>query len=299
MYNPDNIGTIKVVDASEESENKEIVVATGLTTDVEAKIPEGAKKAGRYDVAVVIGNSKYQYVPDVDFAKNDARTVKRYLIKTFGFREGNIIYVEDATLSKFNQIFGVGDGSKSQLRNYVKPGVSNVFIYYVGHGAPDLNTNEAYFVPVDADPQYLSVTGYKLQKFYDNLKRLNAKKLTIVLDACFSGNSAKGMLFKNVSPGLLKVKSEYKKPAQAVLLASSLYNQVSTWYPEKGHSMFTYWFLKGIQGEADKNRDKKITVLELKNYLSENVSYEARKLHGVEQTPLIERKPSDVLVVLK
>ncbi|MBZ4642557.1 MAG: hypothetical protein PWQ25_1648 [Deferribacteres bacterium] len=109
--------------------------------------------------------------------------------------EGNIIFVEDATLSKFNQIFGTNTSNRSQLKNYVKPGVSNVFVYYVGHGAPDLNTNDAYFVPVDGDPQYISTSGYKLQQFYDNLAKIGAKKITIVIDACFSGDSAKGMLF--------------------------------------------------------------------------------------------------------
>ncbi|MBZ4642556.1 MAG: hypothetical protein PWQ25_1649 [Deferribacteres bacterium] len=84
-----------------------------------------------------------------------------------------------------------------------------------------------------------------------------------------------------------------------MLFTSSLVNHVSTWYPEKEHSMFTYWFLKGLQGNADGNGDKKITVAEMANYLKDNVPYEARKQHGVEQTPQTDGNPSDVLVVLK
>lgn len=298
MSNPDNIGTVKVVDAEEDKYEK-VKIATGLTSEIERNIPEGLKRAGDYDIAVVIGNSDYKYIPPVDFAKNDAMAVKNYLMKTFGYREGNIIYVEDATLSKFNEIFGNSSGSNSKLKNYVKPNVSNVFIYYVGHGAPDLDTTDAYFVPVDADPNYISSGGYKLQVFYDNIKKIKAKNMTVILDACFSGDSAKGMLFKNVSPGALKVKEEYQKPENATLFASSSFRQVSTWYPEKEHSTFTYWFLLGLQGKADGNDDKKITVGEMANYLKENVSYTARRMHGVSQDPQVDGNPAAVLVVLK
>ncbi|MFZ3116202.1 MAG: hypothetical protein WA133_06890 [Syntrophales bacterium] len=35
----------------------------------------------------------------------------------------------------------------------------------MGHGAPDLETNEAYFVPVDANPRDLKANGCRLQTF--------------------------------------------------------------------------------------------------------------------------------------
>lgn len=299
MYNPDNAGTVKVVDAAVEKASPEIEVSRGLSSEIERNIPEGFKKAGDYDVAVVIGNSSYKHVQGVDFALDDARMMKKYLVKTFGFREGNIIYAENATLSEFNRIFGGYGESRSQLKNYVKSGVSSVFIYYVGHGAPDLNSNEAYFVPVDADPQYISSGGYKLQQFYDNIGKIKAKHITIVIDACFSGDSAKGLLFKNVSPGALRVKEQYQKPATANVIASSSFREVSTWYPEKGHSMFTYWFLSGLQGGADASGDKKITIGEMANYLKEHVTYEARKQHGVDQNPVVDGNPATVLVTLK
>ena len=75
----------------------------------------------------------------------------------------------DATLSKFNEFFGSDRDHKGKLFRFVKADVSKVFVYYVGHGAPDLESQEAYFVPVDANPQDLKSNGYRLQTFYDNL----------------------------------------------------------------------------------------------------------------------------------
>lgn len=120
-----------------------------------------------------------------------------------------------------------------------------------------------------------------------------------MLDACFSGNTDKGMLFKGISPAMVKVKKEYRGPAGAVLMTSASVDQVSVWYPEKRHSLFTYYFLKGLQGEADHNKDGKITVGELSEYLNEHVPYMARRLKGLEQQPVVMGNPGDVMVVLK
>ncbi len=276
----------------------EIAVAGGLSVDVDQNIPQG-QKAGQYDVAVVIGNKNYSVAgaPDVEYAVRDAQVMKEYLTRTMGFDPGNIIYAEDATLTRLTGIFGNEQDYRGQLYKWVKPGQSRVFVFYAGHGAPDLDNGEAYFVPVDANPQLLKVQGYKVQVMYDNLARLHAKGLTVVLDACFSGGSPKGNLFKGTSSLVARVKST-EKPATALLLASSSGEQVSSWYAEKRHGLFTYFFLKGLQGEADSNRDKRITAGEMRGYLAEQVPYMARRLTGNEQTPQISGNDADLLAVL-
>ena len=124
--------------------------------------------------------------------------------------------------------------------------------------------------------------------------------MMVVIDACFSGNLENGMLFKNISPALVKVKKEFRGPSNAILFTSGAVDQVSTWYPEKKHSLFTYYFLKGLQGAADVNGDGKITVGEMQDYLKDNVPYMAQRLSGKEQQPIvIGNKMDDIVVVLK
>jgi len=278
----------------------DIQLAGGLSVDVDMNIPEG-QQAGKFDVAVIIGNRNYAASgsPNVDFAAHDAQIMKEYLIRTLGYDPANILYAEDATLSKFNEFFGSERNPVGKLARFVKANISNIFIYYVGHGAPDLESQEAYFVPVDARPQDLKSNGYRLQTFYDNLARIPAKKMTVVIDACFSGNSENGLLFKEISPTLVQVKKEYRGPANAVLITSAAVDQVSTWYREKKHSLFTYYFLKGLQGNADANRDGRITVGEMESYLKEHVPYMARRLTGNEQQPVITGNQADIIAVLK
>ncbi len=268
--------------------------------DIDQNIPRG-QRAGRYDVAVVIGNRDYQVegVPTVDYALNDARTMRNYLEMMFGYRPDNIIYLENATYAALSQVFGSDRDHRGKLFNYVKPGESRVFIYYVGHGAPDLDSGEAYFVPVDTDPQYLKTSGYRLKTFYNNLAQLPASQLTVVLDACFSGNSDSGLIFSGVSSLSLRAKQDYATLKNATVFASAQNDQVSTWYPEKRHSLFTYYFLKGLRGEADADRNAELTVAELEIYLAEFVPFMARRLKGNEQHPTVSGDRQRVLTVLE
>lgn len=269
--------------------------------DLLKNIPTG-KPAGKYDIAVVIGNASYSApdTPGVDYALHDAQVMKQYLTKTFGYEPTNIIYIENATLANMYEVFGTSDDHQGKLFKWVKPGQSKVFIYYVGHGAPDQQTGEGYFVPVDANPQYIRTSGYKLSTFYENLSKIPAAKKTVVIDACFSGSSANGQLIKGVSGLTARLKTEPKASVAAdLLLTSAGMDQVSSWYPEKGHSLFTYFFLKGLQGEADTNKDGIITMGEMKAWLNDQVPYMARRLKGNEQQPVIMGKDGDELVVLK
>lgn len=269
--------------------------------DTVGKLPKG-RPAGAHDVAVIVGNRNYKKTSSVDYARNDALKMKELVIKTMGFQPDNVIYVEDATLTDFTEIFGSQrDSERGKLYNYITPDVSNVFVYYVGHGAPDIKAEkpEAYFVPVDADPQYISASGYKVQALYDNLARLPVKNITVVLDSCFSGNSPKGLLFKGISALVRVDKTASMSTQNAVVMTSTRENQVSSWYAEKQHSLFTYFFLKGLQGEADKNRDKKITAGELEEYLAEHVSSLSKRLTGNLQQPNLKGDGSRVLAHLE
>jgi len=270
------------------------------SADVDRKIPR-AQLENKYGIAVIIGNQNYKSkdVPNVDYAVSDARIVKKYAQKSLGFRPGNIIYLENATQAQFNSVFGVKDDCKARLHSYLRKNKSDVFIYYSGHGAPDVKTKTGYFVPVDCDPSTVRFNGYSLKTFYDNLAKLPARSITVVLDTCFSGGSEKGMLLKHASPVFIDVKNPLLIMKNACVLTSSTGDQISSWYPAKKHGLYTYYFLKGLQGEADANKDGKVTGSELHNYLTDEVSYMARRLHMREQHPQIMGSKKAVIVKYK
>ena len=275
------------------SRSKDITPMTGLRVDVDHDIPQG-EAGGRYDIAVVIGNRDYTSVQGVDYAIRDAQIMKQYLISTLGYKAENIIYKENATLTDFNEIFN------AQLPSWIDPkGGSRVFVYYTGHGAPDLESGEAYFLPVNANPQYVSASGYAVQSLYSSLGKLKVKDLTVVLDACFSGNSENGLLFKGISPAMVKTKALTKGPKSSIVFTSAGKDQVSAWYEEKKHSLFTYYFLKGLQGDANTDKNSVLTVAEMENYLNENVPYKASRLKQIIQQPSVNGDRAAVLVIYR
>jgi uncharacterized caspase-like protein len=160
-------------------------------------------------------------------------------------------------------------------------------VFYSGHGAPDTNTKKAYLVPSDADPAIIKLTGYSLDTLYDNLAKLNMEKnpksITVVLDACFSGGSNEGMLIQNASPIYIETSIPLLTARNAVVLSSSKGNQISSWYPEKNHGLFTYYFLKNIKKAAE---DKKsLTIREMESALvgPESVNELAWRLYNRDQ----------------
>lgn len=239
--------------------------------------------------AVVIGNRDYQSTKKVSYAINDAQTIKKYLINVLGYNEGNIFYLENASKSNFETYFGTKENPQGKLYNNIKQGISDVFIYYAGHGAPGLKDNKGYFVPIDCDPQYVEQGGYSLDLFYNNISKLNAKSITVVMDACFSGAE----IFNNISPIIITISNPIAVADNCVVLSSSTGSQVSSWYNDKQHGMFTYFFLKALQDKdkSDKNKDGKLSFQEIFDYVSdktEGVPYYARSIHGVDQTPAIQ-----------
>lgn len=271
--------------------------------DVDVNIPQTVMHNSD-GIAVIIGNRNYENkdVPAVKYARNDAEVMKQYLIKTLGYKEGNILFETDASKTKFEALFGIRGDHHGILNDFVKPGRSDVFVYYSGHGAPDLNSMKGYFVPVDCDPAKIALNGYPLDLFYENIAKTKAKTIIVVLDACFSGSTNSGnTMVQSASPALIKIDKSLIMKKNAAIFASSTGNQVSSWYDAKRHGLFTYFFLKAIGGAADKNNDSQVTYNEIQAYVSdrtEGVPYWAKRLHGGRtQTPVLQSQRSNAVLV--
>ncbi|MBW6512347.1 MAG: caspase family protein [Desulfuromonadaceae bacterium] len=257
-------------------------------------------------VAVVIGNRDYQSrgkgVPNVDFAHNDANAIRSYVVDSLGYRAGNILDLRDASQAEMIAVFGSATNPRGKLYNWVRPGESEVFVYYSGHGAPGLNDGKGYLLPVDADPAAVELNGYPLEALYQNLARLPVENVTLILDACFSGDSGAGPLVKSASSISLRVVEPRQVLPAGTVLSAAGPAEVASWDATTGHGLFTRHFLEGVTGAADTqrfgNRDGQVTLGELKAYLTTEVGYQARRQFGREQHPVIRGTDDQVLTVL-
>ena len=232
-------------------------------------------------IAIVFGIENYRNTTSVSHAVNDADIFREYLIKKFGLLRENIYLRlnQHATKAEFDKVFSEG----GWLDKRVKEGKTEIYFYYAGHGAPDIKQNKAYLIPYDGDPNYASQTGYEMDEIYSNLADLKAKSVTVFLDACFSGaNRESEMLLADARPIFIEVEGPAAHGITVFSATSS--KEISSAWPEKKHGLFSYFLMKGLQGKADLNKDKKLSVKELGDYIQEKVSEQAGYLDR-EQTP--------------
>lgn len=240
-------------------------------------------------VAIIIGNSTYRSAPNVDYATRDAGAMQKLAIKTLGVESHNIIYINNATKTDFDGIFGSEKEHKGKLWGYLDPdGRSDLYVFYSGHGVPGGKDNDNHFLlPVDGDPNHASLTAYPVKLLLENLGRLATKSTTVFLDACFSGQSpdpAGSPLIKHASP-VFVTKALPSDPTKISLFAAAGETQLSSWDTETGHGIFTRYLISGLTGQADADGNSEVTVKELNEYLVRQVRKTARRMHLREQEP--------------
>lgn len=251
-----------------------------LTSDIDtlpAVTP--ARKPNNY--AIVIGIEKYrQSLPKATFAGHDARTVTEYLTKALGYPEENVV-----TLINERAL-------KSDLEKYFEQWLANnvgkndtVFVYYSGHGAPNPKTGDAFLVPHDGDPTFIQQTGYPLKRLYESLGKLQARQIVVALDSCFSGAGGRSLLAKGARPLVMDAGKTFAIPPNVTVLAAASADQISSSYEEKGHGLFTYFFLKGIKETIEKDRKSSLPVKSVFHYLKPQVESISRKVNNNEQVP--------------
>jgi hypothetical protein len=249
--------------------------------DADLAPPASNVKPKDHAYAVIVGVEDYRDLPKVDYAKRDAEMVKAYLTKSLGYREQNVVMLLNDRVTKSDL--------EARFEKWLPKQVggnkdAEVFVYYGGHGAPDPNTNQAFMVPYNGDPAYLETSAYPLTRLYEVLGKLPAKNITVVMDSCFSGAGGRSVIQKGARPMLIKVENPLMASQNMVVISAAAGNQISNAMPEKRHGLFTYYFLKGLQGEADANKDGGVDVEELYAYMKPKVETEARRMNA-EQSP--------------
>jgi protein-disulfide isomerase len=239
-----------------------------------------------YKFALIIGNEDYSSYQtnlssesNVDFARNDATEFKEYAIKYIGIPEENIIMHLDAryiqmrrALKKMNGIIEMTNGK------------AEIFFYYAGHGFPHEKTKEPYFVPVDGSGSDLEFSAIKQKDVYDELTKHPAKRLTVFVDACFSGGARNQGLV--AARGVkIQPKESHAKGSMVVFTASSE-DQSSLPYKEKEHGMFTYFLLNKIK-ETNGHVDYKT----LSDYIKEQVGVKSYMINSKRQVPQTNVSP--------
>lgn len=225
--------------------------------------------------ALIVANEEYEMATNVAMANNDGMAVKEYFIKTLGLTDKQILYYPNATFGKLNKAI---KDLKSIAAAY--DGKINLLIYYAGHGIPDNASKDAYLMPVDADGTDVTVC-YSLKKLYNEIEAMQLNQAVVFLDACFSGAKRDGDMIVAARGVAIKAKEERPKGKTFVFSATSD-EEAAYSYEEEKHGLFTYFLLKRMQ-----EKKGKVSLGDLAEYITDNVSRQSILINGKKQTPTI------------
>lgn len=259
-------------------------------------------------IAIVLGAEKNGYdIAPAPYAARDAEIMAKYFKNTLGIQDVRVYTNENLTKAKLSDIFD----ANGELERAVSPGVTDVFVFYSGHGMPDKSSEEGmdvYLLPYDGRKDMLKERCYSINKMYSCLNDLKAKSVTVILDACFSGSSRQSGNYAGVSIGNTKGVSieiedlgvrPWETNPNFRLITSSSGEQTSLGFDQSQSGLFTYYLAIGMQGEADANNDGSITYEELFQYIKSNVSSTARQIRNGDQTPQFFGEGSTVFQKMK
>mgnify|MGYP001232791608 CR=1 FL=1 len=268
---------------------KDTVIAEKLEpldpTKIKAEVSENK-------VALIIGIENYTEAPKANYANLDGKYFFDYARKAFGIKKQNInlLINEDATFVKTSKALSLW------LRAKVKPEQSDLIIFFAGHGLASTNGKDLYLLPQDGDPNLLDITALSRTKLFQTIIDLKPKSVTMFLDACYSGVSRdEQMLLASARPVRILADEQSGIPDNFTIFTASKLDQISSGLKEANHGIFSYYLMKGLEGKADSNKDKKITNGELLSYMDQNVSQKAAEL-GRQQNPSLAGDPEKTLI---
>lgn len=225
--------------------------------------------------ALIIGIGE-GYCPSLklpDLVRKDAEAVAQLLRDPMlcGYPSSQVQLLLDEQATKSNIVDAL-----RELAAMANPD-DTVVIFYSGHGGRKIDAPEyaGYLYPADYVPGDPDGTGLLAEHLTELLNAIPAARVVLLIDACHAEAAAqvkaegesKGMLPGFRDPALEKLSSGNGR----VVIASCREAEVSMTSSWRGHSLFTYFLLEGLRGQALGANDGTVRVLDLFTYLSEQV----------------------------
>ena len=272
--------------AQENTQKRDLKIVPDETPPVEVAKADGTPVTIPRSYALVVGVAAYKNLPEksLKFPERDAEAIYSILISPEGgnFRAQNVHLLkgEKATLENL----------RYELEEWL-PGVARpedrVLIYFAGHGF--VYDGKAYLAPYDVHADDIAGTGYPMETLGKVIGgKIQARNKVLLTDSCHSGA---------ITPGA-EAESNTAINRSLMDLDTSLFSLTASRDRESsfesadwggGHGIFTYYVVKGLEGEADENKDGIVTADELAEYSRRNV----RDATGARQNPTSDRGSFD------
>ena len=245
-------------------------------------------KSNKDALALIVGVADYENTSaKAIFADSDALTFRDYASEKLGIPENRIKTLVDDGAGERELLLAV----KSWITRSVKQEQSDVYVFFAGHGLASDDGSQMYLLPYDGAPELLEETTISREKLFTEVAAANPRSVTVFLDTCYSGQTRNEEMLIASRP-LVLVPKQQAVPDNFTVMTAAAGDQTAKPLEEAKHGMFSYFLMKGMEGQADANQDNKITAGELHSYVQTNVIQQS----SGSQTPELQGDADRVLV---
>ena len=245
--------------------------------------------------ALIISIQKYNQphnFKELSFLDNDAREMANAL-ETAGVERANITMLSEVTATKTaieQEIIKLSMLAKKDDR---------IIFYFTGHGAYD--SNENWILPVDTYNEDIPGTAVSIDFILGSLNRSKCERIILFLDCCHSGfepgNDTKD---RNKSFLADQLQGLLRNEQYTIAFASCKSNQTSVTHPKIRHSVWTYFLIQALKGEAGNIYENGILISDkLQSFLTQSTRDFVKRntIDGKVQTPVLFGHQTDRFVI--
>ncbi len=231
--------------------------------------PKLKRGVNRWALVVAVGDYEDPTIPDVANAAANVRAVERVLTSPdgLGIPKNNVLVLA-LTTGILPTYAAILDGMRTIAR-YVEP-QDEVIVYFAGNGVvqgqgASQKAQNLYLLTQDSQINNLPSTAINFDLLYQTLKTIPAKMVSCFIDAKFYRPAAHGL--RSLPAGLSGTLSFWNEDQAPLVNIIGLCNGVQK---KTGNvpGSFTALLVKALKGKADKNKDRKITIGEIYDYLN-------------------------------
>jgi tetratricopeptide (TPR) repeat protein len=239
--------------------------------------------------ALVVGISNYKNLDQLNYADDDARSIRDYFLDSKIVRRENMYDLIDSNATR-SAVFA----DLNKIYSKIRPDSNDrVVIYFAGHGDNESITGQGYLLAYDCEKaSYASSDAIFIPQLESVVNALAAKaKVILITDACRSGN-----LSGQKAGALLTMRMLNTGFANVTKILSCEEDQLSQekYFPGGGHGVFTYYLLEALDGLCVSDSTKYIPLSKIEDFVKDKV-YENTK---EEQRPVVVGPSSEIITVV-
>ena len=239
-------------------------------------------------LALVIGVSDYKETnAKAIYADSDAKVFQDYAIEKLGVPRNRVKTLVNDGADEKDMLLA----TKRWLARAAKQGKTDVYIFFAGHGLASDDGSKMYLLPYDGAPELLDKTAILRDELFADISAANPRSVTVFLDTCYSGTTRGTDMLIASRPIAIRA-LEQSIPDNFTVMTAAAGDETAKPLEEAKHGMFSYFLMKGMEGEADADKNNEITAGELHSYVQSNVIQQS----SGSQTPELQGDADRVLV---